>query len=336
LKYLRHASPSDNEPFVTWKWTVPLALAIVVACPGVSRQPVFAKETGGHVGQTHLKSRPQTLPVAVVSKVWLVEHNKSYDLYSNGLHIDNTLAVSNEARSYVAISRTAGAAAERRSEPAGIVFHMTESPQESFEPGHAAALRRIGEGVLQYVRNNRSYHFVIDRFGQVHRIVQESDAANHAGNSVWADSQRAYLDLNASFLGVAFESSAEANEPQVRAARLLVEMLRSKYDLSAENCVTHSQVSVNPRNMIIGWHTDWGTGFPFREVGLPDNYEIPNPALYLFGFEYDQAYLKATGPAISRGLALAEQQVRDAAATHGVTVAQYRKTLRKTFQENQQ
>jgi hypothetical protein len=336
LKYLRHASPSDREPFVTWKWTVPLALAIVVACLGVSRQPVFAKETSGNVVQTRLQPRPQPLPEVAVSKIWPVEHNKQYDLYSNGLRIDNTLAVANEARSYLAIARTVGAAAERRSEPAGIVFHMTESPQESFEPGHAAALRRIGEGVLQYVRNNRSYHFVIDRFGQVHRIVEETDAANHAGNSVWADSQWTYLDLNTSFVGVAFEGSAEANEPQTRAARLLVEMLRSKYDLRAENCITHSQVSVNPGNMRIGWHTDWGTGFPFHEVGLPDNYEIPNPALYLFGFEYDQAYVKATGPAISRGLALAEQQVREGAEARGVTVAQYRKALRKTFTESQQ
>ena len=31
------------------------------------------------------------------------------------------------------------------------------------------------------------YNFLIDRFGRVYRVVQESDAANHAGNSIWAE-----------------------------------------------------------------------------------------------------------------------------------------------------
>jgi hypothetical protein len=38
--------------------------------------------------------------------------------------------------------------------------------------------------------------------------------------------------------------------------------------------VVHAQVSINPGNRRIGWHTDWGAGFPFREIGLPDNYQI--------------------------------------------------------------
>jgi hypothetical protein len=162
--------------------------------------------------------------------------------------------------------------------------------------------------------------------------------ANHAGNSVWADSQWLYLDLNASFLGVAFEARTQAdqqpiNAPQLHAARALTEMLRGKYNLPAENCVTHAQVSVNPENMRIGYHTDWGTSFPFQEIGLPDNYEIPNPALYLFGFDYDLAYVNATGPDLWKGLTLAEERRRESAADRGVTMAEYRKTLQQRYKD---
>jgi len=121
------------------------------------------------------------------------------------------------------------------------------------------------------------------------------------------------------------------NEAQVHAAKVLTEMLRSKYNLAAESCVTHAQVSVNPENMRIGWHTDWGAGFPFLAVGLPDNYEQPNPALWLFGFVYDGVYMKATSPELWKGLALAEERMRESAAERTLTLAAYRKLLRQRY-----
>ena len=147
-----------------------------------------------------------------------------------------------------------------------------------------------------------------------------------------------YVNLNASFIGVAFEASSRAdsqavNDSQVHAAKLLTEMLRDKYNLAAEDCVTHSQVSVNPENMRIGWHTDWGANFAFKEIGLPDNYEIPSPALYLFGFEYDQAYVNATGPGLWKGLASAEQRMSERAAARGLTIVQYRKVLQQRYRD---
>jgi hypothetical protein len=112
---------------------------------------------------------------------------------------------------------------------------------------------------------------------------------------------------------------------------VLTGMLRAKYNLPAENCITHAQVSVNPGFMRIGWHTDWGKSFPFEDVGLPDNYEQPSPALALFGFTYDAVYLRATGPGVWKGLALAEEQMRQAADVQGIAVADYRKLLRKQY-----
>jgi hypothetical protein len=329
LTYLRNVTASDRKFSAGWKWAASLVLAVAIAFLGLrnaqSQQPVAVK------APTESERQTSPAPVTETPVVWPVEQNNQYDLYSNGLRIENSLEVANQPRSYYLISRESGSAAAKRSQPMGIVFHMTESPQASFEPDERATLMRIGQGLLLYVRNKRAYHFVIDRFGRVHRIVAESDIANHAGNSVWADSQWLYVDLNASFIGVAFEGQTAVNDPQLRAARLLTEMLRGKYNLPARNCVTHAQVSVNPDNMRIGWHTDWGATFAFKEIGLPDNYEIPNPALYVFGFEYDRAYINSTGPGLWKGLALAETRIRESATKRGLTIAQYRKLLQQKY-----
>ena len=278
-------------------------------------------------------------PGSDIPSVWLVDKTNEFEVYSNGLRIENQLSVSGEPRWYSLIARGRESQfGPRRSQPAGIVFHTTESDQAPFEPNQNHALKRIGKDLLLFVRNKRAYHFLIDRFGRVHRIVNESDAANHAGNSVWADSSWLYLGLNASFLGVAFEAHTEPDQPpvnpaQIHAAKVLTEMLRSKYNVPAENCVTHAQVSVNPSNMRIGWHTDWGKNFPFEDVGLPNNYEPPNPAISVFGFAYDEAYMHATGPALWKGLALADERIREAAAEHGIEVAEYRKILKKRYRD---
>jgi len=331
LRYLRRAISSAKSPSLAWNWAAALALAIVIVPLGtdaLSRQPTARKEFVA-AARWPATDRPV---------VWPVEQTSQYDLYSNGLRIENTLEISNQPRFYSLIGRGSETLGPRRWQPAGIVFHTTESDQAPFAASQKSALKRIGQELLAYVRNKRAYHFLIDRFGRVHRIVVESDTANHAGNSVWADSQWLYLDLNASFIGVALEGRTQVdqqpiNDPQLHAVKCLTEMLRGKYNLPAQNCVTHAQVSVNPGNMRIGWHTDWGTGFPFKEVGLPDNYELPNPALYLFGFEYDPAYVKSTGPDLWKGLALAEERNRESAAHRGVTIAEYRKVLQQKYKE---
>jgi hypothetical protein len=97
--------------------------------------------------------------------------------------------------------------------------------------------------------------------------------------------------------------------------------------------VTHAQVSVNPDNRRIGWHSDWGRGFPFVEIGLPDNYEQPLPSLFLMGFEYDNVYVNATGPGIWRSLAVAEDRLHEAADARGRTVAEYRTLLQKRYSD---
>jgi N-acetylmuramoyl-L-alanine amidase len=275
-------------------------------------------------------------PATAVPEVWPVEHTADYDLYSNGLRIENLFTVSNEPRSFVLMFRNSGRRGPRRSRPMGIVFHTTESDQAPFESGQKPALQRIGREVLLYVRNKRAYHFLIDRFGRVHRIVAESDAANHAGHAIWADGRWIYLDLNAGFLGVAFEASMQGDDvpatpAQLRSGRALTEVLRATHNLPAENCVTHAQVSVNPSNMRIGWHTDWANRFPFAELGLPNNYLIPNPSVACFGFQYDDSYLNSSSPDMRRSLAAADEGMRQSAAERGLSASEYRSRLRQSY-----
>lgn len=281
--------------------------------------------------------------VDVFTNVWLVDKTDNLELYSNGLRIDTSFAVSNEPRGKYPVFRASSIDPDHpewKTDPVGIIFHTTESDQVPFEEDQNGKLKRISRQVLAYLKRTHAYHYLIDRFGQVYRVVQESDAANHSGNSVWADNDVIYVNLNTSFFGIAFETQTQPGEDlpsaspaQIHSARVLTQMLRSKYHIPQTNCVTHAQVSVNPLNMLVGLHTDWSGNFPFQEVGLDDNYAAPPPSIYAFGFDYDPTYVHATGVRIWQGLALAEDQMRSQAVAKGLSVPEYRSILRKKYKE---
>ena len=283
-------------------------------------------------------SRPISSPN--LPEVWMVEKNSTEEVFSNGLHIDTRFAVFNRPRSYLAfpLDGPSGHRAVRRSVPAGIVFHTTESLQIPFEARQNRALQRIGESLLEYVGRRYAYHYLIDRFGRVFRVVAEQDAANHAGYSVWADDHWRYLNLNESFLGVSFEarteegqSDAHLSPAQVRSAAMLTELLRGRYRIPLTNCVTHLQVSVNPDNMCVGYHTDWASGFPFEQVGLPDNYTLALPSVVAFGFVCDPAVREAAGPRLLRAIELAEVAFERRATAAGMRLPAYRKTAQREY-----
>ena len=306
-----------------------LAVALVPqASRGVARRP-----------PPPAASPRQIVAEGAAPKVWLVERQGSMEIYSNGLRVENEFLTSNRARAYRAFGRQGWRASEIETQPAGIVFHTTESRMAPFEPSQNSRLQRNGRNLLSFIARHRLYHFVIDRFGRVFRVVAETDAANHAGQSVWADERNIYWGLNQSFLGVAFEAQTDtqgasgdiATRAQVDAARVLTEMLRSKYHMAAMDCVTHAQVSVNPQTMRLGYHTDWAANFPFREAGLSEGYDTPIAALTLFGFDYDSAFLQANGRRVWQGLITAEEQMVREAAAHGTTLELYRRTLQQRF-----
>jgi len=278
----------------------------------------------------------------IIPNVWLVDQSRDFETYSNGLRVDDRYVKPNQRRIFYPVYQRGAIDAtqpEWRSEPAGIVYHTTESDQARFTADENARLKRIGKAVIGVVQQNHSYHFLIDRFGQVFRIVPESDVANHAGYSVWADGNRIFVNLNSSFLGIAFETQTQlgdlpsANPAQVHAARTLTEMLRCKYQIPQSNCVTHAQVSVNPDNMLVGYHTDWAGNFPFRDIGLSDNYAVPPASIYAFGFSYDPVFVHHTGVRLWQGLALAEDQMQTQAAARGIPVSRYRAILQKKYKE---
>jgi hypothetical protein len=335
LRFLRREM--HRQPRETHRWRAAGLVMGLVAMVAIVPLPTGTAETFAREKSLVAPGTANT-QVANTARVWLVDKSDSTELYSNGLRIDLTFAVSNRPRSHFPIFSLAGGAERREegSQPVGIVYHTTESNLAPFEEEENHRLQRLGRNMMEWVRQDRSYHYVIDRFGRVYRVVKESDAANHVGTSIWADSRGVYVNLNDSFLGVSFEGQTgavdEVTPAQVAAAKVLTEMLRSRYEIATEDCVTHAQVSVNPQNMRIGAHTDWAGKFPFSGVGLPDNYSIPLASMYVFGFDYDSSFLRATGTRW-RGLDLAELRMARQAAAEGMETRRYRAVLQHRYKD---
>ena len=344
LKFLRKMAPRLRLASFWRRWRlVGLAIAILAAAPAAYfrwlRQEPIPRESHPVRSVEAASALPVTQTSAYSAEVWQVEKSGSSETYSNGLRIDNRFAVSNHPRAYLAFPMdNPNASAVHRTEPMGIVFHTTESRLAPFEADQNGVLKKLGESLLEYVKRKRAYHFLIDRFGRVYRVVVETDAANHSGNSVWSDDRWLYVNLNQSFLGVSIEArtqpgqeQAEMSPAQLRSAAMLTEMLRSRYKIAAANCVTHAQVSVNPSNMQVGYHRDWASSFPFEQLGLPDNYPTPLPSLWAFGFDYNPEFLHWAGGRIGTGVQLAEDRLNERAGEAGVTPRVYRRSLQKRY-----
>jgi hypothetical protein len=340
LRFLRAAAPPPHSFRRRARrnlWILGALLLPASLVPMLITRPPAKPEIVRAIAQRPAAPSQTAQPVTV----WQIEQTNDSELYSNGLRISTRYSIAGPPRAYRAFPRqaAAGSATQLRSTPAGIVFHTSESCQAPFQAQETPVIKRLGEQLLEFVRRNRSYHYVIDRFGRVFRVVAESDVAYHAGHSVWADKNWFYLDLNRSFLGVSFETQTPADggapiasPAQLRAAAMLIEMLRSRYPIPAENCVTHAQVSVNPANMLIGYHTDWAGGFPFAAVGLPDNYRQALPSVYAFGFGYEPVWLKTASP-MAPGIEQAELEVLRGAAAAGMRPAVYRQLLQHRYRD---
>ncbi len=322
LRYLRETAHPDVEP-VRNKLQFAIAAALSLTFLSPPAKP-------------HNEAARFSLPAPTPSPnpVFLVDHRSAADLYSNGLEVRSEFETSATPRVYRKFNRVTLEPDELSGRPAGIVFHTTESLVAPIQPDQIKTLSRSREDVLNHVRRDRLYNFVIDRFGQVFRVVPEDQVAFHAGHSIWADVNTVFIDLNESFLGIAFEmrTGETATQAQRHAGKLLTEMLRAKYGIADGNCVTHAQVSVNPDNLRIGYHTDWGSGFPFGDVGLSIGYKARIAAVEVFGFSYDEHFLAAVGGHPWEGLLAAEQQILIDAAAHSTLGSRFRNTLQQKYQ----
>ncbi len=210
LKFLRSVTPlADPAPRVRRRrlWHFALPAAILLALLGsilIARGAARPKTIPAPA-----RPSPMRVPLAPPANspapaVWQVDKPSGSETYSNGLRIDTRFESPNHPRAYLAFpaNHPDDGAGVRRTTTAGIVFHTTESRQLPFEASANAALKQVGESLIEFVRRKHAYHFLIDRFGRVYRIVPESDAAEHAGYSIWSDEAWIYLNLNESFLGI--------------------------------------------------------------------------------------------------------------------------------------
>ena len=279
---------------------------------------------------------PMVAGAPLAEAIWLVEETALRGLYSNGLIVRREHETKATPRSYHAYQRqTLQRGNQSLSVPAGIVFHTTESRIVPLEQARTNTLLRSRQDVLDHAHNSQCYNFVVDRFGQVFRVVPEDQTALHAGHSIWASGETVWIDLNESFLGVSFEAeTAKAFAPsaaQIHSGRLLTEMLRSRFGIPGENCVTHAQVSVNPDNLRIGYHTDWGSSFPFLQLGLPDNYALPVAAVAIFGFLHDDTFLQAVENRPWSGLLAADRGIARQATEQGLTTHEFSIQLQQRY-----
>jgi hypothetical protein len=248
-------------------------------------------------------------------KVWLVEQGKGFERYSNGARVLTELETTNRPRGYY-LFREGKAATDEGSGTSrrDRLSHLRER-HTAVDARQQRVHREPQPRALEYVRRNKSYNYVIDRFGQIYRIVRDDDAANHAGNSVWSDAGATYVGLNESFLGVCFETKTgeaaeQLTEAQLVAGRMLTQLLRSRHKIDDADCVTHALVSVNPSNERICFHHDWAHGFPFGAFGLSDKYGVAPASVAEFGFTYDADVVAELGGALWPGVGAGEEEFR--------------------------
>lgn len=258
------------------------------------------------------------LPGYKPEQVWQVESTAEFERYSNGARILKRYETDNHPRGYYLIPRGSESVGDQlRREIAGIVYHTSESDILPFVSENNQSIKYRSQGLLEYVRRNRSYNYLIDRYGEVYRIVRDDHAAFHAGHSIWADERYNYVGLNESFIGICFESTSTAGsleetltEAQIVSGRALTNVLRSRYDIEDVNCTTHGLVSINPDKMLVAFHYDWVRNFPFEAMGLSDKYKVAPANMLDYGFTYDEETLEKLKNVLWPGAAVAEEEFR--------------------------
>ena len=274
-------------------------------------------------------------------KVWLVETDGYYEKWSNGCKISTKYQTDNRPRSYYTIPRgSESAGVEVSHKIVGILYHTPESGIVEFTPDNNKAIQSRYRGLIEDVRDNKKYNYLINRIGDIYRIVRDEHAAYHAGESLWADSKNTYVLLNESFIGVCFESKFDGatsldqilTPAQIDSGRELTEALRSKYNIDDANCTTHGLVAVHPEEMLIARHHDWVHFFPFELMGLSNKYKVRPPSMTDYGFTYNEEVLaKKLGNKLWEGAKTAGDEFNRRAAQEGVNPDDLRSKMRERY-----
>src|SRR5262245_21717985 len=186
-------------------------------------------------------------------KVWFVGKEGEYEKWSNGCNISTKYETNNHPRAYYTIPRGSETDGDQYGERiVGILYHTPESYMFKFTEDNSKEIQQGSRGLIELVQRDRKYNYLINRIGDIYRIVRDDQAAYHAGNSLWADEKNTYVLLNESFIGVCFESMFEGassleqilTEAQIISGRRLTDVLRTKYNIDDANCTTHGLVAV--------------------------------------------------------------------------------------------
>ncbi|MFN0112750.1 MAG: N-acetylmuramoyl-L-alanine amidase [Blastocatellia bacterium] len=306
---------------------------------GSGKAPIIVTQAG-QTQNDFTETTAKYLAGYQAENVWLVERANDHERYSNGCRIQTIYEVENHPRAYYLIPRGSDAGSgELRHNPIGIVYHTNEGDMAQFSSANNDSILKNSKGAVGYIRDIKAYNYLIDRFGEIYRVVRDDHAAHHAGHSIWADSKYEYVGLNESFLGVCFESKFSTNgtlqenltEAQITAGRALTNVLRSKYNIDDANCTTHGLVSVNPDKMLIAFHHDWVRNFPFEAMGLSDKYKVAPPNMLDYGFTYDEDILDKLNRTLWPGAISAEDDFNKRAEKQRANVDVLRRKLRDRY-----
>ncbi len=303
------------------------------------KAPIFVAPAGQGTPNDPATESAKYLPGYQPEKVWLVERSGDLERYSNGCRILTQYEMENHPRGYYLIPRGSDSEGlELRRQPIGIVYHTSESDIVPFTPDNNDTIQRRSQGLLDWIRKDRSYNYLIDRYGEIYRIVRDDHAAHHAGHSIWADGKYAYVGLNESFLGICFESTVKSGslfetltEAQIRSGQVLTNVLRSKYNIDDVNCTTHGLVSVNPDKMLIAAHHDWVRNFPFEAMGLSNKYKVLPPNMADYGFTYDDELLDKLGRTLWEGAIAAEDEFNKRSEKANINAEVLRRKMRDRY-----
>src|SRR5215472_2683447 len=131
LRFLKHSRSRSHQ-------LLPSALLVALTLGLASASIAFVKPGWR---RTPPPPRPIEARISAPSKapdpasVWPVESNERFDLYSNGLRVKNQYPRHTRSRAYLAYARDRfdPRLATLRLDPAGIVYHTTESHMAPFE-----------------------------------------------------------------------------------------------------------------------------------------------------------------------------------------------------------
>jgi hypothetical protein len=138
----------------------------------------------------------KVLPAYDPEKIFLRENNREYEKWSNGCQILKKYETDNHPRAYYTIPRGAETDGEQVSNKiVGIIYHTPESHIVDFTPDNNEAIQKGSRQLIEWIRDHKLYNYLIDRYGDIYRIIRDEHAADHAGHSVWADAKNTYVLL---------------------------------------------------------------------------------------------------------------------------------------------